>query len=92
MGYFERFGTDITDFWPDDDETTLYLSSGQLTMADLIQHAKEHFGDDVKIEDIEVSAEKIHTHCIYYDLYDASDYTDFVVLTHKKQNPIVGNA
>ena len=80
MGYFKRFGTDITDFWPDDDENTLYLSTGFLTMADLLEHAKDQFGEDVKPENIEVSAEKIHTHCIYYDLYDAGDYTNFIVL------------
>jgi len=36
------------------------------------------------MEDIAVEAEKIHTHCIYYDLYDASDYTDFIVLKRNK--------
>jgi fumarate reductase subunit C len=83
MGYSTRFGTEITDFWPDDDDTTLYLASGWLTLAELIQHAKGHFGEAVQMEDIEVSSEKIHTHCIYYDLYDAGDYTDFIVLKYK---------
>jgi hypothetical protein len=36
------------------------------------------------MEDIEVTSEKIHTHCIYYDLYDAGDYTDFIVLKYNK--------
>ena len=83
MGYGYRFGTSIKTFWPDDDDTTLYLASGWLTLADLLQHAKDHFGEDVKMEDIEVSAENIHTDCLTYDLHDASDYTNFIVLTKK---------
>lgn len=94
MGYGYRFGTQIQTYWPDDDETTLYLSSSpwdsNLTLADIIQQAKDHFGEDVKIEDVAVSSEYIHTDCLTYDLYDAGDYTNFIVL--RKIVPNVGNA
>ena len=85
MGYSIRPGTQIMDFWPDDDETTQYIASSYgPTLTDLLQHAKDKWGDDVTLDDIEVTAEKIHTYCIYYDLYDSGDYTDFLVLKYNK--------
>jgi hypothetical protein len=82
MGYSYRFGTDIKTFWPDDDEKTMYIKSEGwgCTMADLMQHITDKWGEDVQMTDIEVHSEKIHTDCLTYDLYDAGDYTDFIVL------------
>jgi len=36
------------------------------------------------LEDIQITSEKIHTGCLTYDLYDSSDYTEFVILTRVK--------
>jgi hypothetical protein len=84
MGYSYRFGTQIQTFWPDDDEKTLYFSSDSyLTVSDMLEQARDHWGQDVKLEDINIGAEHIHTDCLGYDRYDAGDYTNFIVLTRK---------
>lgn len=82
MAHFQRDGTDIWDFWPDNDENTLYLT-GDLSLLDLCQKAWEYFGDRYNVYKVEVTAERIHTHCLGYYAYDPSDYTDFLVLTLK---------
>jgi hypothetical protein len=81
MGYTTRPGTEITDFWPDDTENTMYLPSSDHSLSELIEHAKKKW-PDATLDNIHISSEKIHTACIYYDLYDASDYTDFIIITH----------
>lgn len=82
MGYFTRPGTQIQDFWPDDTETQIYIvASWDNSLADMLELAQEKW-PGATLDNVSVSAEKIHTSCLTYDLYDASDYTDFVVLTH----------
>lgn len=86
MGQTTRPGTSITDYWPDDTDTQMYIpSSSSLNLMDLFDKAKEKWPELVNAEQIEVTSEKIHTHCIYYDLYDAGDYTDFIVLTYVRE-------
>ena len=82
MGYTKR--DSITDFWPDDDENTIYRASCGYSLQDLIDISKEKW-PDAELCDLEITAEKIHTHCIYYDLYDPSDYTDFIIITRTKR-------
>lgn len=82
MGYTKRPGTSITDFWPDDTDTTIYLVSSNQTMSELLETAKRKW-PEATLENITIAAENIHTHCIYYDLHDAGDYTLFTVLTYK---------
>lgn len=68
----------IKTFTPDDTDDTIYLIAPSLSdMLDAIE-AKWGF---VNTDDIEISAENIHTDCIGYDLYDPSDYTDYTVVT-----------
>lgn len=83
MGYTTRPGTSITDFWPDDTDTRIYIATdgGSLPLADLLAKAKEKW-PGATLENTEISCEKIHTHCIYYDLYDAGDYTDFLIIQY----------
>lgn len=72
-------------FWPEDTDTELYIPSySNTSLADLIEKAKKHFGEDVSLEDLEIGSEYIHTNCITYDLFDSSDWTDFVVITKVK--------
>lgn len=81
MGYTtDLFG--ITNFWPDDTEDTLYCDN-TMSLGDILKVANEKW-PGCKPEDIKISAEYIHTYCVYYDLYDAGDYTRFVVITHNK--------
>lgn len=79
MGYGTRDGG-IRTFWPDDDENTLYLDSTLfLSLQELLEKAQEKW-PGISLTEIQISAEKIHTDCLGYDLYDPIDYTDFIVL------------
>lgn len=84
MGYSYRNNGNIKDFWPDDDENTMYRASGSDSLQDLINLAKEKW-PDASMEDIEITSENIHTSCLTYDLYDSSDYTQFTVLTRRSR-------
>ncbi len=83
MGYKKRPGTEITDFWPDDTDKMMYLDSSYVDweLSHLLAKAKEKW-PDATLDNITITSEKIHTHCIYYDLYDAGDYTDFLILKY----------
>ena len=81
MGYSYRNNGQIKDFWPDDDENTMYRLSGNDSLQEIIELAQEKW-PGISLQDITISAEKIHTSCLTYDLYDPSDYTDFVIITY----------
>ena len=70
---------DIQDFWPDDTDTTFYLTNTH-TINEIIDRAKEKFGSDISLDDISISTEYIHTSCLGHDRYDPSDYTTFIVI------------
>lgn len=85
MGYSKRPGTSITDFQPDDTDTTMYIESGFCTdLISILNKAKEKW-PDADFADIEINAEHIHTHAIYHDQYNGSDHTNFIVLTYNKR-------
>ncbi|MNK10018.1 hypothetical protein D3C87_280290 [compost metagenome] len=87
MGYDFRgggIGGKIKTFWPDDDADTMYVGYAT-TLAEISQKAKEKWGDDVSLEDLEISADHIHTDCIGYDRYDSDDYTNFIVIAKAKR-------
>ena len=67
-------------YWPDNNETTLYIPENELTLEELCEYAKDYFGDRYDLKKINISFEKIHTSCIDYDLYDPDDWTDFTVI------------
>lgn len=81
MGYTTRRGTEITDFSPDDTDTTMYLDSSIPKSLEEILAAINEKWPGASPSNIEIGAEKIHTHCIGYDLYDPGDYTNFLVIT-----------
>lgn len=73
----------ITNFWPDDTSNTIYIEDTKsMSILDIISKAKEKWGEDIMLDSLTISAESIHTSCLYYDLYDSSDYTDFIVLEY----------
>lgn len=85
MGYKNRPGTKITDFWPDNTDDKLYIASNiEIDFVDLIDEIKQHFKcSKADLEDFCISSENIHTSCVYYDMHDSSDYTNFLVITRK---------
>lgn len=87
MTYTSRNNGQITDFWPDNDDETIYIESiGGISIPSLIQIAQEKW-PNISLSDIEITSEKIHTHCITYDLYDAGDWTEFVVIKKTGDTP-----
>lgn len=81
MGYHTRFGTQITDFWPDDTDTRIYIDGnfGGERLAEILEKIQEKW-PGVSAENIRIIPEKIQTRCIGYDLYDATDWTDFIII------------
>lgn len=73
---------------PENTETTLYIYCGmmgtyQQNFGFLLEAAKRHFGDNIDFFDLEITAEYIHTRCLTYDLYDPSDYDNYIVITRR---------
>ena len=81
MGYGTRNGR-IKTFWPDDDDKTIYRAR-DLDLSEIIELAKEKWGDGVDFDNITIRSEYIHTDCLTHDQYDPSDYTRFVVIEHR---------
>ena len=81
MGYSYRNNGQITDYWPDNNENTLYIEDlGLETIGTILDRAREHFGEGVDLRDLNIQASQIHTSCLTYDQYDPSDYTNFIVI------------
>jgi hypothetical protein len=86
MGYGTRPGTlghTIRTFWPDDTDTTMYIQTSDCaapTLAELLDKIQDKWSG-TSAENITIGAEKIHTDCLGYDLYDANDYTQFLIIT-----------
>lgn len=74
----------ITNFWPDDTETIMYIdgSFGHFSLSDIMDRIKEKW-PTADFANIAISSEHIHTDCLYYDLYDGNDWTQFVVIELK---------
>jgi hypothetical protein len=75
---YEKEGSTITNCFPEDDETTMWLKSSS-NLQEVIEAAKEKW-PDVQFEDISIDAVHHHQYSIYYDLHDNSDYVDYIVL------------
>lgn len=87
MGY--HYEGLIKNFTPDD---SLYekhfLCSGELRINEMLEDALEHFSKywpQVSIDDLTIESEKIHTRCVTYDLYCASDWDDYIIVCYKPE-------
>jgi hypothetical protein len=84
MGYYKD-SRGIQNFTPDDTPDELYIESyGGRHFADILDAMRGHFGYDLDLNDFAIAAEKIHTHCLGFDLYDHGDYTDYLHITRVK--------
>lgn len=83
MGYGVRgnYGF-IKTYWPDDTDTELYFSDS-ISLSDILDTVKDKW-PETDFDDIEIGSEYIHTDHLKYDLYDPSDYTEFVVVSRSK--------
>lgn len=84
MGYRWRHGR-IKTFWPDDTDDRIHLESDHnLCLETIIEKVKTKWGDDISLSDINITSSFIHTDCLYYDGYDPSDYTNFIIIDYNK--------
>lgn len=69
------------EFWPKNTENTKYIESeyAPITLNEMINKCAELF-PDTDFDSLTITTECIHTHCLGYDLYDSSDYTNFLVI------------
>lgn len=67
---------------PEDTDTQLhvFMSAGGTSLDELLGCIRNHFGDDVSGDQLEITAENIQVQCFGYDLYDSADYMDFLVV------------
>jgi hypothetical protein len=79
MGY-SKDGS-ITNYWPDDNLTEMYIEDSSRSLSELLVMAKAKW-PNATLDNIKVSTDYIHTHCLGYDNYDPSDYTLFTILTY----------
>ena len=85
MGYGTRDGG-IRTFWPDDTDTEIYIAAGgmfapAINLGDLLVERIYEKWEGASLNNIEITAEHIHTDCLGYDLYDPGDYTTFIKIT-----------
>ena len=83
MGYSIRPGTQIRDFHPDDTDTEMYISSDFFLDLKELQEKINEKWPGASAENIDITSEYIHTHCLGYDCYDPGDYTNFIVIRRK---------
>lgn len=81
MGYSIRPGTQIRDFQPDDTDDTFHISD-RASLKDILEQAHAKWGEGIRLEDLSITPRHIHTHCLGFDSYDPSDYTDFLVISY----------
>lgn len=72
---------DPKSYWPENTDDTLYFPY-ETNLQSMLDEVKKIW-PDVLLEDISIEAKHIHTEHLGYDLYDSTDYTDFVVVTRK---------
>lgn len=71
----------MTTDYPQDNENTIYLEDNGGISMDQINKAIEEKWPGVNPAMIEISAEHRHVTCLTYDLYDPTDYQDYIVIT-----------
>lgn len=81
MGYTTKGS--ITNFWPDNTDSRIYLEAYMNpSIPDIVFMAREKWGESINLEDITISSEYIHTNCLGYDGFDCSDWTNFLVIEY----------
>lgn len=66
----------IRTFWPEDDERNFYIAR-EVTLEQILERAAQKWPGK-SLSQIKIEAEYTHTNALDYDLFDASDYTNFI--------------
>ena len=70
----------IINFQPENTDTTLYLESeNDYDLGEILKMAREKW-PEVKLDNLIIRSEKIHTRCLTYDLHDEADWDNFIVI------------
>jgi hypothetical protein len=77
-----RMGHTVRDYWPDDTDDSFYVEV-TTTMADILERATAKWGT-VDLTKLLITAEHVHTKYLGYDLYDPTDWTNFLCITRNK--------
>jgi hypothetical protein len=67
---------------PVDTDNDMWLS-GYLSLSDILEKVKEKW-PDANIEDVEISSVNHHEYSVGYDLYDSSDYVQYIYVSLNK--------
>ena len=79
-------GYHIRDYWPDNDDNTCYIPESEMKLTDILERAKDYFGDRYDEQLINISFENIHVRCLDYDLHDPFDWQDFIIIELLQEN------
>lgn len=84
MGHY-NIGT-IRYFQPDDTDTCMYIEANyqEHSLESILEKAKAKW-PDASLSNLSIGAEHIHTDCLGYDLYDASDYRTFITVNYEPE-------
>lgn len=79
---FERKGNDNI---PVETENDMWINTSHagFSLADILEKAKEKW-PDVSLEDISIESVNHHEYAVGYDLYDSSDYVQYIYLSIEK--------
>ena len=66
--------------YPADDEKTIYLADNGGISLKQIHEAIEEKWPGANLALVEISAEHRHVTCLTYDLYDPTDYQNYIVI------------
>jgi len=66
------------EFWPEDTATKIYIP-GDCDMETILERIQAKW-PGTNLSNITIEPDYIHTTCLGYDLYDPSDYTNFLII------------
>lgn len=66
---------------PKNSKTILYIPASEMpSIQDILDQARAHFGEDIDLDELSITAEHIHVHHLGYDLHDPSDWQDYIII------------
>lgn len=70
----------VENYTPEDSQETIYILEG-CSLQTIIDKVKDKWGD-IELDEVQIEPSYIHTRCLGYDLYDSSDYDNYLEITY----------
>ena len=68
--------------FPKNDKTTLYIADdGGYRLTEIVDMAKDYFGEDVELSSLIIESENIQLRHFDYDVYDPVDWQQYLIIT-----------